>query len=97
MLRSIISMFLSLLFVALIAMPTIITCVDDSIDISCFYASGEEEEKGSEKNKEIELLFFEVNTFDSDFAAIEVEDNLEYFFKAYTKPHLNLISPPPQS
>lgn len=88
---------MSLLFLVLIAAPTIITFIDDSIDVSFFYASAEEEEKkGNEKNKEFEVLFFENDHVNSDHVSFDVEDNLEYFFKAYSKPHLNLISPPPK-
>lgn len=94
--RSIVSILLSSLFLLFLTAPTIILMVDDSVDVSFFYASSEEEEKGSEKNKELELLFFELNSTDLDFASSEVENNLGYYFKNYPKPHLNLISPPPE-
>ena len=94
--RRIVSILLSSLFLLLLAAPTIILMIDDSADISFFYASFEEEEKGSEKNKEMELLFFELNNTDLDFTSCEVENNLEYYFKNYPKPHLNLIFPPPE-
>lgn len=97
--RRIISFSMSLLFLALIAAPTVISIVDKSIDVSCFYVSGEEEDTGSEKaekNKEKEALFFELAFYDSDFVNSENNTELEYFFKTYSKPHLNLISPPPQ-
>ncbi|GAA3644327.1 hypothetical protein GCM10022397_31490 [Flavivirga jejuensis] len=77
--------------------PTIITIVDDSIDISFFFSSSEEEEKGGEKNKDKEVLFFEFNINELDFDSNEAKNNLEYYFKNYPKPHLNLISPPPES
>ena len=94
--RSIVSIFLSSLFLLFLTAPTIILIIDDSADVSIFYSSSEEEEKGSEKNKEIELLFFDLNNSDLDFASSEVENNLGYYFKNYPKPHLNLISPPPE-
>ncbi len=78
------------IFMGFITAPSIITILDDSIDISVFYSLAEEEEKGGEK-----ILFFAANAIESDFNLIESENNLEYFFKKYTKPHLNLISPPP--
>ena len=94
--RTIVSIFLSSLFLLFLTAPTIILIIDDSADVSIFYSSSEEEEKGSEKNKEIELLFFDLNNSDIDFASSEVENNLGYYFKNYPKPHLNLISPPPE-
>ena len=94
--RSIVSIFLSSLFLLFLTAPTIILIIDDSADVSIFYASSEEEEKGSEKNKEIEVLFFDLNNTDLDFASSEVENNLGYYFKNYPKPHLNLIFPPPE-
>ena len=94
--RSIVSIFLSSLFLLFLTAPSIILIIDDSADVSIFYSSSEEEEKGSEKNKEIELLFFDLNNSDLDFASSEVENNLGYYFKNYPKPHLNLISPPPE-
>ncbi|GAA4935744.1 hypothetical protein GCM10023314_05100 [Algibacter agarivorans] len=94
--RRIVSILLSSLFLLFLTAPTIIFLVDDSVDVSAFYASSEEEEKASEKNKEIELLFLELNNSDLDFASSEVENNLGYYFKNYPKPHLNLISPPPE-
>lgn len=94
--KRIVSLLLSSLFLLFLTAPTVIVMIDDSIDISSFYASSEEEEKGSEKNKEKELLFFELDTTDLDFASSEVENNLGYYFKNYPKPHLNLISPPPE-
>lgn len=94
--RRIVSILLSSLFLLFLTAPTIIVMIDDSVDVSFFYATSEEEEKGSEKNKEKELLFFDLNNTELDFASTDVENNLEYFFKNYPKPHLNLISPPPE-
>lgn len=83
------------MFTTFLTTPAVIALVDDSVDVSVFYTFGEEEEKGSEKNKEIDILFFELGGSDLDIASFEVENNIEYFFKNYPKPHLNLISPPP--
>ena len=96
MARNLVSLLLSAIFLTFLIAPTIIAAVDDSIDVSIFYASSEEEEKGSEKNKDIEVLFFEFNASEIDFASNESKNNLEYCFKKYPKPHLNLIFPPPE-
>ena len=83
-----------MIFLVFLIVPKVIALVDDSIDISVFYTFGEEE--GSEKDKELELLFFELNNPDLDFMSSEVENNTEYYFKNYPTPHLNLVFPPPQ-
>ena len=96
--KSILSILLSSLFLLFLIAPTAILILDDTADVSFFYASSEEEEtgnEGSEKNKEVELLSFELLSTDIEFIPSEVENNLFYFFKNYSKPHLNLISPPP--
>lgn len=94
--RRLISLLLSLTFLLFIATPTIIVMIDDAVDVSSFYASGEEEEKGCEKTMDTDILFLENTIDEASFVLNKVENNLEYCFKTYTKPHLNLISPPPQ-
>jgi len=90
--RKLSSIFLTLIFVAFISAPTIISLVDDSIDTSIFYSVTEEEEKICH----IKLLLNDQSTNVVDFALINVENNKEYCFKKYSKPHLNLVSPPPE-
>ncbi len=96
MLKKNISIFFTLLFMATITLPSILIVIDDSIDVSFFYdISDEEEEKGNEKNKEIEVLFENFNSDIIVFLTSKTEINLGHGFKTYPKPHLNLISPPP--
>lgn len=87
-----VAIFFALLFMAIISAPTIITSIDDSVDVSCFFGIGEEDEE-SENLK----LLFENNLELSDYHfVIKANGNLiGYTFKTYPKPHLNLISPPP--
>ena len=94
--RNLVSICLSILFLAFLVAPTVITMIDDSVDVSIFYAASEEEEKGSEKDKEVEVLFFELLNNELDEASSTEESNLGYYFKKYPKPHLNLILPPPE-
>lgn len=76
--------------------PTVIAILDDSIDISFIYSTSEEEEKSNEKNKDIDLKFYDLLDDESDFVLTKTEHIQSYFFKNYPKPHLNLISPPPE-
>ncbi|MUU79427.1 hypothetical protein GN138_13305 [Winogradskyella sp. HL2-2] len=80
-----------MVLMALISAPTIIWSIDDSVDVTCFYSITEEEESHAEK-----LIFEHIN---HDTASVfEDRSNTEvigYTCKSYSKPHLNLIFPPP--
>ncbi|ALJ05306.1 hypothetical protein APS56_09295 [Pseudalgibacter alginicilyticus] len=97
MLRNIVSNLLTIIFLLFIAGPTILVMVDNTIDVSIYYtaSSAEEEENSTPKVKKVNDLFSETNTIETEMFSNEDENNLEYFFKNYPKPHLNLISPPP--
>lgn len=95
MTRNKISILLSMIFLLFIAAPTVIAIVDDSIDLSLFYAMSEEEENGVEKSKIDEVLILQRDTFESFFVSKKTTQHTAYFFKNYQKPHLYLISPPP--
>jgi len=94
--KNIVSIFFSIILLVSLSAPTIIYIVDDSVDISMFLSSNDEEEKESENDKEKEVFFVAYNFNEANFTSSNVENNLVYFFKKYTKPQLNLISPPPQ-
>ncbi|MDO5979155.1 hypothetical protein [Flavivirga spongiicola] len=94
--RNIVSICLSIFFMLLLTTPTIVSLVDDSVDVSFLFDSSEEEEKkGNKKDKNTEVLFFEFNENEVDLASKKIKNNLRYYFKNYSKPHLNIISPPP--
>ena len=90
MLKRNIAIFFTVLFMAIITAPSIIMAVDNSIDISVFYSLSEEEE-----NNNFKLVFSEANEEINLFKDLFKKNNLSYFFKNYSKPHLNLIFPPP--
>lgn len=94
--RNIVSISFSIVFLVFLMAPTIIAMMDDSTDISMFYTSSEEEEKGIDKNKEVEVLFFEIENPQFDITILKSNKHLGFCFKTYPKPHLNLISPPPE-
>lgn len=83
-------------FLGIIISPTVIIAIDSSIDISMFYGVAEEnEEKTNEKNIEIESLFYEMKERKRTLTLIPKINKAFYVFKKYTKPHLNLVFPPP--
>jgi len=90
--KKLISIFFTLLFVGLITAPSIIVAIDDSVDMSEFYSLSEEEEE----NKNVSLIFIVQDLEDSLSEHSDDDNILEYFSKSYPKPHLNLISPPPE-
>lgn len=95
--RNLISLLFSTMFLLFLTAPTVILIIDNSADVSCFFISSEEEEKGHEKSKDKELMIYDVLNETAILDSNEIENDLEYFFKNYSKPHLNLISPPPDS
>jgi hypothetical protein len=94
--RQIISLSFTLLFALFLTVPPVIVMLDDSVDISIIYGSAEEEEKGSKKNKELEVLFFELDPNVDGMDNLSNKNLSNYFFKNYSNPHLNLLSPPPE-
>jgi hypothetical protein len=70
--------------------------VDDSVDISMFYSLSEEEEKGHETVKNVEIIPSDFNYAYLLFASKLNSNTTGYNYKKYPKPHLNLISPPPE-
>ncbi|UAB76741.1 hypothetical protein INR78_06035 [Mesoflavibacter sp. SCSIO 43206] len=81
-----------MLFLGLITAPSIIIAIDADVDVSILYNVSEEEEE----NKSINLVVTEQKeTTESIYKEIAFL-RLDYLFKSYTKPALNLISPPPE-
>lgn len=98
MLRNIIAILLVSIFMLIVVMPTVIIVFDNSADVSMFYTSSEEEkENNQEKNKEKEFIILAIkNPLETALTDFE-ENNLEYYFKSYPKPHIKLNFPPPKS
>ncbi len=87
------AVFFTILFMAIISAPTVITSFDDSLDMSCFFGIGEEEEE----SENLKLVLENNLDLSEDHFVIKTKGNLiVYTFKTYPKPHLNLISPPPE-
>ncbi len=89
--KRIISIFFIVVFVAFITTPAVAIIIDDSFDISYFNSISEEEEKV----REIKVIPNSDSNDSDEFYLTERNMNKVYFFKKYAKPHLNIISPPP--
>lgn len=96
MIKRIVSTFFTIVFVAIIAVPSILVVIDDSIDVSVFYdLSEEEEETETETTKTLEF-FSQVKNEIVCFSETTQIEYIGFHFKKHPKPHLNLISPPPE-
>lgn len=77
---------------ALISAPTVILSIDDSADVSIFYSITEEEE-----NEKLQLVIEDISSNNDDLFLDDNQSKIDaYTYKTYAKPHLNLISPPPE-
>ena len=98
--KNCIALFFFALFTVMLSAPSIIAGLDESADISIFYSMSEEEEKeekqGEEKKTIDEVFYSEINPFKSSMYFNDSRITLGYFNKKYARPHLNLISPPPE-
>ncbi len=89
-LKRTIAMLFVMLFTLMICAPTIIISYDDSEDISAFFGMNEEEE-------DVKVLFDQSPEEPEDLPVdIYTKEYIGYTAKEYYKPHLNLISPPPE-
>ncbi|MEP0212748.1 MAG: hypothetical protein ABJD66_06020 [Cellulophaga sp.] len=83
------SIFLAILIVGIIITPTVLLHLDDNIEISVTINSGEDEECNS-----LEIISSTTNwTFLHPFKSTIVP---VYCSKNYSKPHFNLLLPPPE-
>jgi hypothetical protein len=89
MYRHSVAIFFTILFMALISAPSIITAMDDTFDVSIFYSITEEEETSK--------ILLEIKSIDAEHLDFDSSnDNLGYYYNSYAKPQLNLIFPPPE-
>ena len=83
----------TVLFLAIVSTPAVIASMDDSIDITYFDGLGEEEETESFKLICEDFDGTEEELFDDSYRSSAKQHAL----KNYSKPYLNLVSPPPEA
>ncbi|REE83721.1 hypothetical protein BX611_1016 [Lutibacter oceani] len=91
MFKKTVSIFFTVLFLGIISAPSIIISIDDSIDISALYNISEEEETNN-----LKLVMSEIDEVVDSYPVTFKNQKLGFQFKKYPKPHVNLISPPPE-
>jgi len=96
--KGIIALVFSIIFVSISVMPSVLTLVDDSYDISILISSAEEEEKkGEEKVKdfEIEVPLKEIIRYNNCCYSLVKLLNLQ--LNNYSSLFKELTSPPPET
>ncbi len=91
------SIFLTLLFLALSALPSVLAFTDDNGEQIHLSSKSNEEENVNEKLLDIEILFSEHHLESFHGTDQYLEESLMHFDKNYTVPCLNILSPPPDS
>ncbi|WP_299670459.1 hypothetical protein [uncultured Polaribacter sp.] len=94
-----IAIFFSILFVSLLATPTIISLTDYSQEIAFFLDINEEEEnKGKEESKIDSELKIHSSTFITSFLSndSQMNKNIRFHSKNYVSEYLKITTPPPK-
>lgn len=91
------SILFSVIFLLYTIVPTIIIIVDNTVDVSIVFSASEEEEIEVEKKLDIEVVIPTKKNYDQASFSTIAKTYLVYFHKKYTKPHLNIILPPPDT
>ena len=97
MFKKIITIFLSTALVAVILLPSVLVLIEDAFDAPIeFSLSEEEENKSGEKDLDIEFLLVDFELCDSETEFYTLKNKSLFLNRKYTKPHLNIFSPPPE-
>lgn len=93
-----ISLFFTLLFSILLITPTVISLVDDSQDLAFFLDMNEEEEnKGKEAAKDLEIKIQPSENFEALFLnGIQKKKNVRFQSKNYSSEYPKNTTPPPE-
>lgn len=87
----------SFILLASIIAPTYISLSDSNCEITAMADFGEEEEnKGKESAKDLEVKIYYSNENESIFVDLEKKKRMSFYSKNYTSLYKKLISPPPE-
>lgn len=89
-----ISLIFSILFLLYLGLPTILTMVDNSIDISLIISTTVDDEE-SEKNLDFKVISPNIKSNNSGISLSYSKNSLLHCNKKYGKAYLDIISPPP--
>ena len=91
-----VSYFFLIFFTLFIMAPTIVSVIEKSCDVSIFYSVNEEEDKGNETLKNLELKLSDTAKVTISFFELEKEKSYHSYIKNYTQLDLECTSLPPE-
>ena len=94
--KTIITFLFTLIITASIVTPTFINLSESTIEITEIVDFGEEEEKGKESIKDLEVKIYYSIDKDGVFLSLEHKKRIRYCSKNYTFNLTKLNSPPPE-
>ncbi len=87
--------FLTVFLISAMA-PTILSFIDGNSEICLLIDMGEEESKEKEASKDAETKIVHLSNTNLSLYGLGLSDAMGYYLKNYSKPYLNLVSPPPE-
>ena len=96
MLRKGIALFLLSIFMLSVTVPTVVSLLDGNTDITFLIDANEEESKEKESSKDSETKIVHISTSNLSLYGLVLSDLRSFYLKNYSKPYLNLLSPPPE-
>ena len=96
MFRKFVTLFFLSVFIGYTILPAIISVLDTDIDISLFINVNEEESKEKEASKDLEIKIMELKNADLNFNNMKSLVLAAHYLNNYSKPQLNMVSPPPE-
>ena len=95
--KTIITFLFSLIILSSIVAPTFINYSEANIEITEIVDFGEEEEnKGNESTKDLEVKIYYLNDKGEVFPDLENQKRIRFYSKNYTFSFIKLNSPPPE-
>ena len=94
--KTIITFLFTLIITASIVTPTFINLSESTIEITEIVDFGEEEEKGKESIKDLEVKIYYSIDKEGVFLSLEHKKRIRYCSKNYTFKFTKLNSPPPE-
>ena len=73
-----------------------ISLVDKDVDIAFLIDANEEESNEKETSKDLGIEVMEIKNDDLNFNNMKFLVLAGHYFNNYTRPHLNIVSPPPE-
>ena len=96
MIRKSIAVFLLSIFILSIAVPTVVSLIDENVDMTYLIDVNEEESKEKEASKDAEPKIIEINQTNISLYGLALSDRTRFYLRNYSRPYLNLLSPPPE-